>query len=127
MREPCVLQARGLGEAPGTYQALFLCRGVYADDHDGFAQLLHAADDVPGAGGLPIPERHQHVASLRQLLSTADACGPAKARPRGGEAARAHMVPDGPAKAELVGPARAAVQHLRDAMATGPSTWVRSA
>src|SRR5207249_1245538 len=54
-----------------TCQALFLCRGLHADDHDRFAKLLHAAHHVTRAGRAPIPEGEEHVAGLRHLVVAA--------------------------------------------------------
>ena len=100
-----------------TCQALFLCRRGEPDHHDGFAQLLHAADDVPGAGRAPIPKGDEQIACLRHLVIAAHACGLPKALPGRGEAARADMVLERPAKAELIGAPGATVDDFGDAVA----------
>ena len=63
----------------------FLCLVIRADDHDGFAQLLHAADHVLRAGRAPIPERQEHVAGLRHLVVAAHASAFPKPLPIGPE------------------------------------------
>jgi hypothetical protein len=100
-----------------TCQALFLRLAIRADDHDGLAKLLHALHHVARAWGLPIPERHQQVACLGELVVTPHASAFPKARPVRGEAARAHVMPHGPAKAELIRTAGAAGDDLGDAVA----------
>jgi hypothetical protein len=86
------------------------------DDHDGFAQLLHAAHHMGSAWRAPIPEGEEHIACLSELLVAPRPCGLPEALPIRYEAARADVVLDGPAKAEPIGPAGAAVQHLRHQM-----------
>src|SRR5215831_17321493 len=97
--------------------SLLLCLAIRADDHDGFAELLHAADHVTRAGRAPIPERQEHVAGLRHLVVAAHACGLPKALPVRGEAARAHVMPHGPAKAELIRAPSTAVNDFGDVVA----------
>ena len=109
------------GEEPGHVPgSLFLGRGLRLDDHDRFPQRTHARDHVRGAWAVLDVERHQHVSCLRHLMIAAHTCGLSKAFPVRGEAARADVVLDGPAKAELIGPTGAAVQHLCDAVALRP-------
>src|SRR5215475_6644748 len=109
--------ARELGRSAWTrVRRFFSCRRVEPDHHNGFAELLHAADHVTRAGRAPIPEREEHVAGLRHLVIAAHACGLPKALPVRREAARADMVLERPAKAELICPTGAAVQHFCDAM-----------
>ena len=97
--------------------SLLLGGGIRVDDHHRFAQLAHALHHVGRAWGPPIPEHDEQVASLRHLVIAAHACGLPKALPVRGEAARADMVLERPAKAELIGAAGAAGEDLRDAMA----------
>ena len=99
-----------------TCQALFLCLAIHADDHDGFAELAHALHHVGGAWGLAIPEHDEQVAGLRHLVIAAHACGLPKALPGRGESARADMVLERPAKAELIRAPGAAVDDFADAM-----------
>ena len=100
--------------------SLLLGCGLHLDDHDRFPQRTHARDHVRGAWAVLDVERHQHISCLRHLVIAAHTCGLSKAFPVRGEAARADVVLDGPAKAELIGPTGAAVQHLRDARALRP-------
>jgi hypothetical protein len=71
---------------------------------------------VPG-GGPPIPEREEHVAGLRHLVVAAYTGAFPEALPVCGEAARAHVMPHGPAKAELIRAPSTAGDDLRDAVA----------
>jgi len=97
--------------------SLLLGRGLHLDDHDRFPQRTHARDHVRGAWAVMDMKRDQQVPCLRHLVIAAHACGLPKALPVRGEAARADMVLERPAKAELIRAPGAAVQHLRDAMA----------
>ena len=54
-------EARELGKSAWHVPGAFLCLAIRADDHDGFAQLLHAADHVLRAGRAPIPERQEQM------------------------------------------------------------------
>ena len=58
----------------------------------------------------------EHVAGLRHLVITAHTGALAKALPRRCEAARAHVMPHGPAKAELIRAPSAAVDDFGDAV-----------
>ena len=100
-----------------TCQALFLAVAVRADDHDGFAELLHAADDVTRTGGAPIPERDEHVAGLRHLMIAAHTSGLPEALPVGAEELMLDLMLPRPAIAELIGATGSAGDDLRDAMA----------
>ena len=95
----------------------FLCGGIRADDHDGFASLAHALHHVGGAWGLAIPECHEQIPCLRHLVIAAHACGLPKALSVRGEAARAHVMPHGPAKAELICAPSASVHDFGEAVA----------
>ena len=105
---------KSLDTCPGS---LLLGRGLYADDHDGFAELLHAVDHVLRAGRAPIPERQEHVACLRHLVVAAHASAFPKALPIGAEELMPDGVLPGPAVAELVSAFGTAGDDLRDAMA----------
>ena len=114
-------EARELGgrawHVPGS---LLLGGGIHADDHHRFAQLAYALHHVGTSFGHTVPKADQNIAGLRHLVIAAHTCGLSKAFPVRGEAARADVVLDGPAKAELIGPTGAAVQHLCDAVALRP-------
>ena len=69
------------------------------------------------AGRAPIPKRQEQVACLRHLVIAAHACGLPKALPVCGEAARAHVMPHGPAKAELIRAPSTAVNDFGEAVA----------
>src|SRR5262245_15738780 len=105
------------GEAPGHVPGAFLCLVIRADEHDGFAKLLHAADHVLRAGRAPIPERQEHVACLRHLVVAAHASAFPKALPISAKELMPDGVLPGPAIAELIGAAGAAGDDLRDAVA----------
>ena len=93
----------------------FLCRGLHADDHNGFAKLLHAADHVLRAGRAPIPERQEQVAGLRHLVVAAHASAFPKALPVGAEELMLDLMLPGPAVAELLRAPGVAREDLRDA------------
>ena len=99
-----------------TCQALFLCRSLHPDDHDGFAELAHALHHVGGAWGLAIPERDEHVACLRHLVITAHAGRLPEALPISTEELMPDSVLPGPAIAELIGATGSAGEDLRDVM-----------
>ena len=92
-----------------------LAMRLYANDHDGFAQLLHAADDVPGARRAPIPERQEQVACLRHLVVAAHASAFPKALPISAKELMLNGMFPGPAVAELIRAAGAAREDLRNA------------
>src|SRR5262247_577113 len=95
--------ARELGRSAWTrVRRFFSCRGVDPDYHDGFAELLHAADHVTRAGRAPIPERQEHVAGLRHLQVAAHASAFPKPLPVGAEELMPDSVLPGPAVAEQV-------------------------
>src|SRR5437868_12495924 len=91
------------GEAPGHVPGAFLCLAIRADDHDGFAELLHAADQVLRAGRAPIPEGEEHVAGLRHLVIAAYAGGLAEALPVSLKALPRDLFAPGPPLPERVG------------------------
>ena len=62
-------------------------------------------------------KRDQHVPCLRHLVIAAYACGLPEALPVRCEAARVHVMPHGPAKAELIRAPGAAVHDLGDVVA----------
>ena len=70
-----------------------------------------------GAWRAPIPEGDEQVACLRELIVTPDASAFPEAPPVRCEAARAHVMPHGPAKAELIRAPSAAVDDFGDAVA----------
>jgi hypothetical protein len=99
-----------------TCQALFLCRRVEPDHHDGFATLLHAADQVLRAGRAPIPARQEQVAGLRHLVVAAHASAFSTPLPISAKELMRDRVLPGPAVAELLGATGAAGQDWRDAV-----------
>jgi hypothetical protein len=70
---------------------------------------------VPGEP--PIPEGEEHIARLGELRVPTHTSAFPEARPVRCNAARAHVMPHGPAKAEAVSAPGAAVQHLGDVVA----------
>ena len=98
-------------------RSLFLRLAIRADDDTRLAKLLHAADHVGAACGHIVPKADQQVAGLRHLVIAAHACGLPKALPVCGEAARAHVMPHGPAKAEPICAPRTAVHDFGEAVA----------
>src|SRR5215468_9972950 len=110
--------ARELGRSAWTrVRRFFSYRRVEPDHHDGFAELLHAADHVTRAGRAPIPERQEHVACLRHLEVAAHASAFPKALPVGAKELMPDGVLPGPAVAELICAFGAARDDLRDAVA----------
>jgi len=95
----------------------FFCLVIRADDHDGFAKLLHAADHVLRAGRAPIPERQEHVACLRHLVVAAHASAFPEALPISAKELMLDLMLPGPAVAELIRTVGAAGEDLRDAVA----------
>ena len=93
----------------------FLCRGVRADDHDGFAELAHAADHVTRTGRAPIPEGEEHVACLRHLVVVAHTGAFSKALPIGAKELMLDGVLPGPAVAERIRAVGTAGKDLGDA------------
>ena len=87
---------------------------IRADDHDGFAQLLHAADHVLRAGRAPIPERQEHVACLRHLVVAAHASAFPKALPISAKELMLDLMLPRPAVAELIRTTGAAGEDLGD-------------
>src|SRR5215510_10775640 len=97
-------EARELGRSAWTrVQALFLCRGARADDHDGFAELVHALDHVRRAVTDAVPEGHQDVAGLGHLAIAVVPGRRAQALPLGWEPMARHLVRARPGCPELVG------------------------
>jgi len=95
----------------------FFGLAIHTDDHDGFAELLHAADHVLRAGRAPIPERQEHVAGLRHLEVAAHTGAFPKALPVRAEELILDLMLPGLAVAELIGATGAAGEDLRDAVA----------
>src|SRR5215472_10226164 len=110
-------EARELGKSAWHVPGAFLCLAIRADDHDGFAKLLHAADHVLRAGRAPIPERQEQVAGLRHLVVAAHASAFPKPLPISAEELMLDRVLPGPAEAELVSAFGTAGDDLCDAMA----------
>src|SRR6516162_4373138 len=108
-------RARWLGEAPGDVPAAFLCRGLHADNHDGFASLAHALHHVGRAWGLAIPERDEHVAGLRHLVIAAHTGGLSEALPISAKELMLDLMFPRPAVAELIRAAGAAGDDLGNA------------
>src|SRR5438132_8984570 len=105
------------GEAPGHVPGAFSCLAIRADDHDGFAELLHAADHVTRAGRAPIPEGEEHVAGLRHLVVAAHTGAFPKALPISAKELMLDLMLPRPAIAELIGAARTSREDLGDTMA----------
>src|SRR5262249_15812182 len=87
------------------------------DYHDGFAELLHAADHVLCAGRAPIPERQEHVAGLRHLVIPAHTGRLPEALPISAKELMLDLMLPGPAIAELIRTPGAAGDDLRDVVA----------
>src|SRR5215467_3989888 len=109
-----MISARPLSRFSSVCYPSFFCLAICADDHDGFAQLLHAADHVLRAGRAPIPERQEHVAGLRHLVVAAHASVFPKALPIGAEELMPDGVLPGPAIAELIRAPGAAGEDMGD-------------
>src|SRR5215467_6237814 len=108
-------RARELGRSAWTrVRRFFLCLAIHADDHDGFAQLLHAADEVPGAGRAPIPEGEKHVAGLHHLVIPAHTGRLPEALPISAKELMLDLMFPRPAVAELTRAPVAAGDDLRD-------------
>src|SRR5438309_18938 len=71
-REPLsICGARWLGRSAWTRaRRFFLCRGLHADDHDGFAELAHTLRHVGSVWGLPIPAGDEHAGLLLARSAT---------------------------------------------------------
>src|SRR5262249_16223301 len=110
--------ARELGRSAWTrVRRFFSCRRVELDHHDGFAELLHAADHVGAAFGPTGPKADQQVAGLCHLVVAAHTSGFPEAFPLGAKELMLDLMLPGPAVAELIGATGAAGEDLRDAMA----------